>query len=103
MLLLTTYLFEGSRRENDATPPHQTRTTIFDGVTADAGKGTTVTYDCAGDGIGSFHQVAVVVVGEAPHTEGPAARPGDLRLGAQDFTTFAKLKAGCAGPRSEAG
>jgi hypothetical protein len=81
LLLLATYLFEGLRRANDATPPHHTRTTIFGGVSAGAGKGTTVTYDCAGYGIGSFHQVAVAVVGETPHAEERGARTGGLGLG----------------------
>jgi beta-glucosidase len=68
-------------------------TTILDGIKSDAGKGTTVTYDRAGNGIDSSYKVAVAVVGETPYAEGHGDRPNDLKLDAEDLATIAKLKA----------
>jgi beta-glucosidase len=68
-------------------------TTILDGIKSDAGKGSTVTYDRAGNGIDSSYQVAVAVVGETPYAEGAGDRPNNLNLGAEDLATIAKLKA----------
>jgi beta-glucosidase len=68
-------------------------TTILDGIKSDAGKGSTVTYDRAGNGIDSSYQVAVAVVGETPYAEGAGDRPNNLSLAAEDLATIAKLKA----------
>jgi beta-glucosidase len=68
-------------------------TTILDGIKSDAGKGTTVTYDRAGNGIDSSYKVAVAVVGETPYAEGHGDRPNGLQLDAEDLSTIAKLKA----------
>jgi beta-glucosidase len=68
-------------------------TTILDGIKSDAGKGTTVTYDRAGNGIDSSYKVAVAVVGETPYAEGKGDRPNGLQLDAEDLSTIAKLKA----------
>ncbi|MFD8499677.1 glycoside hydrolase family 3 protein [Amycolatopsis sp. NPDC059657] len=68
-------------------------TTILDGIKSEAGKGTTVSYDRAGNGIDSSYQVAVAVVGETPYAEGHGDRPKDLSLDAEDLATIAKLKA----------
>jgi beta-glucosidase len=68
-------------------------TTILDGIKSEAGKGSTVTYDRAGNGIDSSYQVAVAVVGETPYAEGAGDRPNNLNLDAEDLATIAKLKA----------
>ncbi|HEV7979179.1 MAG TPA: glycoside hydrolase family 3 N-terminal domain-containing protein [Amycolatopsis sp.] len=68
-------------------------TTILDGIKSEAGKGSTVTYDRAGNGIDSSYKVAVAVVGEKPYAEGAGDRPTDLKLDAEDLATIAKLKA----------
>jgi beta-glucosidase len=68
-------------------------TTILDGIKAGAGKGTEVTYDRAGNGIGSGYKVAVAVVGETPYAEGKGDRPAGLGLDAEDVALLGKLKA----------
>ncbi|MEV4055765.1 glycoside hydrolase family 3 N-terminal domain-containing protein [Amycolatopsis sp. NPDC049688] len=68
-------------------------TTILDGIKAGAGKGTVVTYDRAGNGIGAGYQVAVAVVGETPYAEGQGDRPNGLGLDAEDLALIGKLKA----------
>jgi beta-glucosidase len=68
-------------------------TTILDGIKGDAGKGTTVTYDRAGNGIDASYQVAVAVVGETPYAEGHGDRPNGFGLDAEDLALIAKLKA----------
>ncbi|MFI7118462.1 glycoside hydrolase family 3 protein [Amycolatopsis sp. NPDC049868] len=67
-------------------------TTILDGIKSGAGKGTTVTYDRAGNGIDGSYQVAVAVVGETPYAEGQGDRPNGFGLDAEDLATIAKLK-----------
>ncbi|RSM42224.1 beta-glucosidase [Amycolatopsis balhimycina DSM 5908] len=68
-------------------------TTILDGIKAGAGKGTGVTYDRAGNGIGAGYKVAVAVVGETPYAEGQGDRPNGLGLDAEDLALIGKLKA----------
>ncbi|MGK3205381.1 glycoside hydrolase family 3 protein [Amycolatopsis sp. MEPSY49] len=68
-------------------------TTILDGIRSDAGKGTEVTYDRAGNGIDASFKVAVAVVGETPYAEGQGDRPGGLGLDAEDVALIGKLKA----------
>ena len=68
-------------------------TTILDGISSGAGKGTQVTYDRAGNGIDSSYQVAVAVVGETPYAEGQGDRPNGLGLDAEDLALIGKLKA----------
>jgi beta-glucosidase len=68
-------------------------TTILDGIKSQVGKGSSVTYDRAGNGIDSSYKVAVAVVGETPYAEGRGDRPTDLKLDAEDLATIAKLKA----------
>ena len=68
-------------------------TTMLDGIRSDAGKGTEVTYDRAGDGIDSSFKVAVAVVGETPYAEGQGDRPNGLGLDAEDVALIGKLKA----------
>ncbi|MEC3978120.1 glycoside hydrolase family 3 protein [Amycolatopsis sp. H20-H5] len=68
-------------------------TTILDGIKSKAGKGSTVTYDRAGDGIDPSYEVAVAVVGETPYAEGQGDRPSGFGLDAEDLATIAKLKA----------
>ncbi len=58
-------------------------TTILDGVKSGAGKGTTVTYDRAGNGIDASWKVAVAVVGETPYAEGQGDRPYGYGLSCQ--------------------
>lgn len=67
-------------------------TTILDGLKSGAGKGTTVTYDRAGNGIDKSYRVAVAVVGETPYAEGQGDRPSGFGLDAEDLATIAKLK-----------
>ncbi len=67
-------------------------TTILDGLKSGAGKGTTVTYDRAGNGIDRSYRVAVAVVGETPYAEGQGDRPNGFGLDAEDLATIAKLK-----------
>jgi len=68
-------------------------TTILDGIKSGAGKGTTVTYDRAGNGVDASYKVAVAVVGETPYAEGQGDRPNGFGLDAEDLATIAKLKA----------
>ncbi|QNA71235.1 carbohydrate-binding protein [Streptomyces sp. So13.3] len=70
-----------------------TGTTILQGIRAQAGTGSTVTYNQAGTGIDSSYKVAIAVVGETPYAEGAGDRPGGMGLSTADLNTIAKLRA----------
>ncbi|MCM2417171.1 glycoside hydrolase family 3 N-terminal domain-containing protein [Streptomyces sp. RKAG293] len=70
-----------------------TGTTILQGIRAQAGTGSTVTYNQAGTGIDSSYKVAIAVVGETPYAEGAGDRPSGMGLSTADLNTIAKLRA----------
>ncbi|MFI9103361.1 glycoside hydrolase family 3 N-terminal domain-containing protein [Streptomyces fildesensis] len=70
-----------------------TGTTILQGISAQAGAGSTVTYNQAGTGIDSSYKVAIAVVGETPYAEGAGDRPNGMGLSTADINTIAKLRA----------
>jgi beta-glucosidase len=69
------------------------QTTILDGVESEAGKGSTVTHDRAGDGIGSHYEIAFAVGGEKPHAEDAGDRPAAPGLDAEALAALVTVNA----------